>query len=105
MVRLRPEGAEECKEIQYIEKERIWLEIEKVIRDVAHIRNYSIFQKGCILFAYFEYEGAEKDFDAHMERLWNAPRMQEWLAEMGLPVGTQAAGEWWVDMRTVLHQD
>jgi L-rhamnose mutarotase len=105
MIQLKSEGTEGCEEIKSIEKEQIWPEIEKTIRDVARIRDYSIFQQGCILFAYFEYEGPEDDFEARMERLWNAPRMQEWLAEMGLPLDTQAEGAWWIDMRTVFHQD
>src|SRR5690349_19423369 len=101
MIRLDSARAAGCEKI----RAEIWPEIEQVIRD-ATIRNYSIFQQGCFLFAYFEYEGPEQDFEDRMEQMWNAPRMQEWLAIMQLPVeGQSATGPWWTDMEMILHQD
>ncbi len=43
-----------------------------------------------------------------MEKLANAPRMQEWWAiteSMQLPLDTRVEGEWWANMQEVFHQD
>lgn len=101
MIRLNLERPGGCGKIQV----EIWPEIEQAIRDIS-IRNYSIFQKDCILFTYFEYEGPEDGFNDRMEQMWNAPRMQEWLATMQLPLeGQPSSGAWWTDMEMILHQD
>ncbi|MFQ3566673.1 MAG: L-rhamnose mutarotase [Aggregatilineales bacterium] len=100
---LRPEAEEEYKRIHV----KIWPEIEHAIRE-AGIRNYSIFLKDGVMFAYMEYHGPEEEFDARMERLANAPRMQEWWAitkAMQIPLETRAEGEWWANMEEVFHQD
>lgn len=103
MVRLRPEATEEYKKIHV----KIWQEIEDAIRE-SGIRNYSIYLKDGIMFAYFEYIGPEDEFDARMEKLANAPRMQEWWGitkAMQIPLETRAEGEWWANMEEVFHQD
>lgn len=102
-VRLRPEIEEEYKRIHV----KIWPEIEHAIRE-SGIRNYSIYLKDGIMFAYFEYIGPDDEFDARMETLGNAPRMQEWWAitkAMQIPLETRAEGEWWANMEEVFHQD
>lgn len=103
MIRLRPEHEAEYKRIHV----KIWPEIENAIRE-AGIRNYSIFLKDGIMFAYFEYIGPDDEFDARMEKLANAPRMQEWWGitkAMQIPLETRAEGEWWANMEEVFHQD
>lgn len=103
MVRLRPEATEEYKKIHV----KIWQEIEDAIRE-SGIRNYSIYLKDGIMFAYFEYIGPDDEFDARMEKLANAPRMQEWWGitkAMQIPLETRAEGEWWANMEEVFHQD
>lgn len=103
MIRLRPEHEAEYKRIHV----KIWPEIEDAIRE-SGIRNYSIFLKDGIMFAYFEYIGPDDEFDARMEKLANAPRMQEWWGitkAMQIPLETRAEGEWWANMEEVFHQD
>jgi L-rhamnose mutarotase len=100
---LRPEVEAEYRRIHV----KIWPEIEDAIR-VSGIRNYSIFLKDGVMFAYFEYIGPDDEFEARMETLANAPRMQEWWAitkAMQIPLETRAEGEWWANMEEVFHQD
>lgn len=102
-IRLRPEAEEEYKRIHV----KIWPEIEQAIRE-SGITNYSIFLKDGVMFAYYGYVGPEDELDARMEKLANAPRMQEWWAitkAMQIPLETRAEGEWWANMEEVFHQD
>ena len=102
-IRLRPEVTEEYKRIHV----KIWPEIEQAIRE-AGIRNYSIYLKDGVMFAYFEYTGPDNEFDARMTALANAPRMREWwdiTEAMQIPLETRAKGEWWANMEEVFHQD
>ncbi|MBC7809957.1 MAG: L-rhamnose mutarotase [Burkholderiales bacterium] len=102
-IRLRPEVVAEYKRIHV----KIWPEIEDAIRE-SGIRNYSIYLKDGIMFAYMEYHGPDDEFEARMEALSNAPRMQEWweiTKAMQIPLDTRADGEWWADMEEVFHQE
>jgi L-rhamnose mutarotase len=102
-VHLRPEVEAEYRKIHV----KIWPEIEDAIR-TSGIRNYSIFLKDGVMFAYFEYVGPDDEFAARMETLSNAPRMQEWWSitkAMQIPLPTRAEGEWWANMEEVFHQD
>ncbi len=86
---------------------KIWPEIEEAIRE-AGIRNYSIFYREGLLFAYFEYHGADSEFDERMARLAKAPRMREWwdiMEPMQRPFLDRKPGEWWTTMTEVFHQD
>jgi L-rhamnose mutarotase len=83
----------------------IWPEIAATIT-ACNIRNYSIYHKDGLLFAYMEYVGS--DFDGDMARMAADPKTQEWWAVMKPmqdPLPTRAAGEWWADMKEVFHQD
>jgi L-rhamnose mutarotase len=53
----------------------VWPEVLQMIRD-CNIRNYSIFYRDGLLFAYFEYVG--DDFDADMTKMAADPKTQEW---------------------------
>jgi L-rhamnose mutarotase len=102
-IHLRPEVEAEYRRIHV----KIWPEIETAIR-AAGITNYSIFLKDGVMFAYFEYTGPDEEFDARMEVMANAPRMQEWWGvtkAMQIPLETRQPGEWWADMEEVFHQD
>ncbi len=82
-----------------------WPEILQKIRE-CNIRNYSIFHKDGLLFAYFEYVG--NDYDADMEKMAADPRTQEWWAimkPMQKPLDTRATGEWWAEMEEAFHLD
>jgi L-rhamnose mutarotase len=72
----------------------------------CNIRNYSIYHKDGLLFAYFEYVGA--DFAGDMAAMAADPRTQEWWAIMKplqRPLPTRGPGEWWADMEEVFHID
>lgn len=83
----------------------VWPDVLQMIHD-CNIRNYSIFHKDGLLFAYFEYVG--HDFDADMAKMAADPRTQEWwdiMMPMQEPLETRAKGEWWANMAEVFHTD
>ncbi|MET7352125.1 L-rhamnose mutarotase [Streptomyces mirabilis] len=68
---LRPERRAEYLELH----SAVWPGVEAALHR-AHIRNYSIFLHGDVLFAYFEYHG--DDFEADMAALEADPVTQDW---------------------------
>jgi L-rhamnose mutarotase len=81
---------------------------EDVLRMIStcHIRNYSIYLRGSMLYSYFEYHGT--DFAADSARMAADPATQAWWARMGpmqLPLEDRAPGEWWAEMDEVFHLD
>ncbi|MBW2244358.1 MAG: L-rhamnose mutarotase, partial [Deltaproteobacteria bacterium] len=85
----------------------IWPEIARAIED-AGIRNYSIFHRGGQLFAYYEYDGPEEEYETRMATLAAAPRMREWwdlMEPLQIPDDARPEGTWWSDMEEVFHQD
>jgi len=83
----------------------VWPEILKMITE-CNIRNYSIFHKDGLLFAYMEYIG--DDLDADMKKMAADPRTQEWWSIMEpiqQPVENRKQGEWWANMEEVFHLD
>lgn len=83
----------------------VWPDVLAMIY-ACNIRNYSIFRHGTLLFAYFEYVGA--DFAADMARMAADPKTQEWWTHtdpMQEPLADRAAGERWAMMREVFHTD
>jgi L-rhamnose mutarotase len=84
---------------------KVWPEILAMIT-ACNIRNYSIYLKDGLLFAYYEYVGS--DYDADMAKMAADPRTQEWWAlmkPMQKPLDTRAPGEWWAEMEEVFHID
>ena len=84
---------------------QVWPEVLDMIRD-CNIRNYSIFYRDGLLFAYFEYIG--DDLEADMARMAADPKTQEWwdiMMPMQQPVGNREEGEWWANMEQVFHVD
>jgi L-rhamnose mutarotase len=82
-----------------------WPEILDMIRQ-CNIRNYSIYHKDGLLFAYFEYAG--EDFEADMAKMAADAKTQEWwdiMMPMQSPLATRAEGEWWAEMEEVFHTD
>jgi L-rhamnose mutarotase len=82
-----------------------WPEILAMIT-ACNIRNYSIYLKDGLLFAYYEYVGT--DYDADMAKMSADPRTQEWWAimkPMQKPLDTRAPGEWWAEMQEIFHVD
>jgi len=83
----------------------VWPEVLKMIT-ACNIRNYSIFHKDGMLFAYMEYSG--EDFETDMAKMAADPKTQEWWSVMMLfqkPLSSRVAGEWWADMEEVFHLD
>src|SRR5262245_5759213 len=72
----------------------------------SNIRNYSIFLRDGMLFAYFEYVG--KDFVADMRAMAADPETRRWWALME-PMQQKWQGasseEWWANMTEVFHTD
>lgn len=101
VIRVRPERLEEYKR----HHAAVWPEVLGTIR-ACNIRNYSIYFKDGLLFAYFEYVG--EDYEADMARMAADPKTQEWwslMKPMQEPLATRAAGEWWAEMEEVFHTE
>lgn len=101
IVRLKPGQLEEYRRIH----QAVWPGVLEQIRQ-CHIRNYSIFHRDGLLFAYFEYHG--EDLAADMRRMAADPVTQQWWKvtdPMQEPVDTAAPGEWWVEAEEVFHVD
>ena len=101
LIGVKPADLEEYKRYHAA----VWPEILDMIRQ-CNIRNYSIFLKDHMLFAYFEYIG--DDFDADMAKMAADPKTQEWwdiMMPMQQPIATRGEGEWWANMDEVFHTD
>jgi L-rhamnose mutarotase len=101
LIGIKPEVLEEYKHYHAA----AWPEILDMIRQ-CNIRNYSIYHKDELLFAYFEYVG--EDFAADMAKMAAHPKTQEWwdiMMPMQSPIPTRAEGEWWAEMEEVFHTD
>jgi L-rhamnose mutarotase len=101
IIGLKPEAYDEY--VRY--HQAVWPEVLKTIQD-CNIRNYTIFFKDNILFAYFEYTG--DDYAADMKKMAADPKTQEWwkiMDPMQHPVPSAKAGEWWSVMKELFHTD
>ena len=101
LIGVRPETIESYKKYHAA----VWPEILHMIGK-CNIRNYSIYLKDNLLFAYFEYHGS--DFKSDMAKMAADPKTQEWWAIM-MPIRSRskrgAKGEWWAEMEEVFHVD
>ena len=105
LIGVKPEKLEEY--VRY--HAAVWPEILDMIRQ-CNIRNYSIFHKDHLLFAYFEYVG--DDFAADMAKVAADPRTHEWWALTdpcqepfeGDSKGS-VEGNWWLPMEELFHMD
>lgn len=82
-----------------------WEEVDAMIKE-CNIRNYSIFNKGEYLFAYYEYVG--EDYEADMAKMASDPKTQEWwdlVKPLQKPLDERKEGEWWASMEEVYHLD
>lgn len=101
IIGVKPEHLESYKEYHAA----VWPDILDMITK-CNIRNYSIFYKDGLLFAYFEYIG--NDFAADMAKMAADPKTQEWwsvMEPMQQPVENRSEGEWWANMEEVFHLD
>ena len=72
----------------------------------SNIRNYSIFLRDGMLFAYYEYVGS--NFSADMQKMAEDPTTQAWLKETmpcQEPVDHAEENIWWADLAEVFHTD
>jgi L-rhamnose mutarotase len=99
IIRLRSE-----REAEYIRYHAdVWPTILGSI-SACHIKNYSIFLRKGVLFAYFEYDGS--DYAADMRAMAADPEIQRWWAimdPMQLPVADAPGDERWSPMQEVFH--
>ncbi len=101
VINVRPETIQSYKTYHAA----VWPEILATIRR-SNIRNYSIYLKDDLLFAYYEYHGT--DYQADMAKIASDPKTLEWWAimePMQKPLDTRAEGEWWAAMEEVFHTD
>jgi len=101
VIRIKPEKLAEYKRYHA----KVWPEILRKITE-CNIRNYSIYHKDGLLFATYEYVGADQKAD--MDKMAADPKTKEWWAivkPMQDPLETRAPGEWWADMEEVFHLD
>ena len=83
----------------------VWPEVLAKISD-CNIRNYTIFLRDGLLFAYYEYTGT--DHRADLAAMAADPRTQEWWqltdpCQQAVP--SAAEGEWWAPLEEVFHTD
>ncbi len=101
LIGVKAEALEEYKRIHAA----VWPEVLQTIR-ACNIRNYSIFYRNGLLFAYFEYIGS--DFAADMRKMAADPKTQAWWKltdPMQDPLPDRAEGEWWASLEEVFHTD
>jgi L-rhamnose mutarotase len=101
IIGIKPEYIESYKKYHA----EVWPGVLKMIKD-CNIRNYNIFLKDELLFAYFEYTG--NNFEADMKKMADDPETQRWWAvmePMQKPVATGKPGEWWANMEQVFFME
>jgi L-rhamnose mutarotase len=101
LLKLRPEH-----QADYVRHHaQVWPGVLAQIRR-SNIRNYSIYLREGMLFAYFEYVGS--DFEADMRAMAADPETQRWWALME-PMQekwpTAGPAEWWSNLAEVFHTD
>jgi L-rhamnose mutarotase len=101
VIQLLPEA-----EAEYIRlHEQVWPEVLQTIASCG-IANYSIFLRNGMLFAYFEYHGA--DYEGDMRKMAADHNTQQWwhiTDPMQLPSSGALPGEKWSTLREVFHCD
>jgi len=101
VIGLRPEHREE-----YLRLHReVWPEVLAAIT-AAHIRNYSIYLHGDLLFSYYEYTG--EDHAADLAGMARDPATRRWW-QLTDPcqrqTGDAPPDQWWTPLPEVFHHD
>jgi len=97
VINVKPEGRQEYIKLH----EKIPPEIAELIR-VCNIRNYSIFIRNNMLFAYYEYVGM--DYERDMQKMEDSNNNKKWwdlVKPLMQPLGGRKEGEFWCDMDSV----
>lgn len=98
---LKPEGADEYVRLHAAS----WPGVLKRIAE-CNIRNYSIFKRDLILFAFFEYVG--EDYERDMAFMAEDEETQRWWATVSPlmdPVKDRKPGEFWANMTEIFYFD
>jgi len=99
VIRLKSEGRDE-----YIKLHAdVWPGVKEMILECG-MRNYSIYIKDNLLFAYFEYVG--KDFKADMRKMAAHEETQRWwsvVKPLMEPLQTAGPEEFWANMEEIFH--
>ena len=101
VIRLKPEGIEDYVRLH----QNTWPGVKAMISG-CHLRNYSIYLKDNLLFAYFEYSG--NDFSADMAKMSADAETQRCWAEVKPlmePLETAEPDEFWANMEEIFHLD
>lgn len=101
MIKVKPEKLEDYK----YHHANIWPQINAMITE-CNITNYSIYQRGDYLFAYYEYVG--DNFEKDMAKMAADPETQKWwdlVKPFQNPLEDRKDGEWWAGMEEVYHLD
>ena len=101
IINLKPDRIDEYKRLHA----EVWTDVSKAIAK-SNIKNYSIYLKDEILFAYFEYHGNQ--FEKDMAEMAANTIIQKWwdvCKPCMLPVESRQEGEWWANMEEIFHQD
>ena len=84
---------------------QVWPTVLQTIAD-CNIRNYTIFLRKGILFAYFEYHGT--NYAADMQKMAADPETQRWwtiMDPMQASLADAEPGEKWSMAQEVFHAD
>ncbi|HEX4246830.1 MAG TPA: L-rhamnose mutarotase [Pseudonocardia sp.] len=101
VIRLRPEHEATYRELHAA----VWPDVLAQIAR-SNIRNYTIFLRDGLLFAYFEYTGT--DLDADLTAMAADQRTQQWWkltdpCQQAVPSAEE--GQWWAPLEEVFHTD
>ena len=98
-IKLKPE----CREEYVRQHKAVWPGVLRMIKECG-LRNYSIFLKDNLLFAYFEYEG--KDYETDMQKMAQHKETQRWwklVKPLMQPLKSKKPGEFWSEMEEIFH--
>ncbi len=101
VIRVKPEMEAKYRELHA----NAWPQVLAKLTE-CNIRNYSIYLRDGLLFAYMEYVG--DDYAADMAKMDDDPVTQLWLKETGpcqQPVDSAGPGVWWANMEEIFHLD
>lgn len=101
MIMIKPEGLEAYKRYHANPLPGV----NEMIK-ACNIQNYSIYQRGDYMFAYYEYVG--EDFEADMAKMAADPATQKWwdlVKPLMQPLPDKKEGEFWSGMEEVYHLD
>lgn len=99
VVQLKPVGREEYVRLHA----DVWPGVKEMIRECG-LRNYSIYIKDNLLFAYFEYVG--QDYQVDMQKIAAHEDTQRWwsvVKPLMKPLKSAGPDEFWANMEEIFH--